>query len=177
MAQGSKVYDPDYHPEMAYRLSLLFGASNQKLADFFEVGLQTIAAWMREHEEFREAVMKGRIIADSQVVESLYRTALGYDYEEDVVHIYHGQPVVTRVRKHRPANPWAAAKILSLRHRDTWSATVTPASQNIFNFNKIDILGSLSVEQLKLLKEISMKQLKNANESKGLDEANEIVDN
>jgi len=154
-----RIYDPDYHPQMAYKLSLLFGANNRKLAEFFEVPIQTIEYWMRDRPEFCDAVHRGRDIADSEVAVALYKSAVGYDYEEEVVHTYRGRPVVTRVKRHRPINPWSAVKILSLRHRDAWSISNPPATQNVINFNKVNVLSGLTTEQLKLLADIGLKQL------------------
>jgi hypothetical protein len=70
------LYDPAKHPALAESFCLL-GATNQQLADLLDVGISTIDAWLRDHEEFSCAIKSGREVADARVATSLYRKALG----------------------------------------------------------------------------------------------------
>jgi uncharacterized protein YjcR len=74
----------DYRPEyadMAYRLTLL-GLTDEELAHVFEVNEDTIYEWKKKHIEFSDSIKRGKDIADSEVVESLFRRAKGYEYRE-----------------------------------------------------------------------------------------------
>lgn len=74
----------DYRPEFveqARKLCLL-GATDQELADFFDVSARTIYRWKHEHDEFCQALNAGKEVADERVRRSLYQRAIGYEQEE-----------------------------------------------------------------------------------------------
>ena len=71
----------EVYNEQAYKLCLL-GATDSELADFFGVTEQTINNWKNEYPEFFESLKRGKIIADAEVAESLYKRAKGYRYTE-----------------------------------------------------------------------------------------------
>jgi transcriptional regulator with XRE-family HTH domain len=62
-----------------YRLTLL-GLTNQELADFYGVSLTTLNRWIKDKQEFRDVLKKGRELADADVANSLRREASGYRY-------------------------------------------------------------------------------------------------
>ncbi len=69
-------YKPDY-AEQAYKLCLL-GSTDKEMADFFLVSESTLNLWKQEHQEFSESITRGKVIADAQVAESLFKRATGY---------------------------------------------------------------------------------------------------
>lgn len=69
------------YAEQARKLCLL-GYTDKQLADFFNVSEQTINTWKTKHPQFLESIKKGKEIADVEVVESLYKRAIGTEYEE-----------------------------------------------------------------------------------------------
>lgn len=69
-------YKPEY-AEQAYKLCLL-GSTDSEMADFFGVSEQTLNAWKHEFPEFLESITRGKLFADAQVAESLYKRATGY---------------------------------------------------------------------------------------------------
>jgi len=74
-------YNPEYN-EQVYKLTLL-GATDKEIADFFNVTEQTVLNWYQKEQEFLEAKKKGKIEADSKVVQSTYKRAIGYEYTEE----------------------------------------------------------------------------------------------
>lgn len=56
------------------------GATDQELADFFEVSVGMILRWKTDHAAFHDAVKDAREIADARVERSLYHRALGYSH-------------------------------------------------------------------------------------------------
>lgn len=155
--------------DIAFQLALL-GATDAQLADAFGVSIKTIEYWKRTDTEFRKTLLNGKLLADSQQAASLFKCGLGYDYEEDVVVSYRGHNEILRVRKHRPANPWAAYKWLSLRQRDHWHDThsVDITNKNINANISID-LTDCSPEELKLLKRIALNAHPQTDESTPVD--------
>src|SRR5690606_4644575 len=80
------------------------GATIRDLAEFFEVAPSTISLWLRRQVDFTEAVNAGRLHADTAVEQSLFRRALGYEYE--TVKIFVNQrtrePIVVPYTKRLP---------------------------------------------------------------------------
>lgn len=68
-------YKQEY-AEQAYKLCLL-GATDAKLADFFDVEISTISNWKNAHIEFLEALKRGKYAADAEIADSLYNRAKG----------------------------------------------------------------------------------------------------
>lgn len=68
-------YKEDYN-EQAYKLCLL-GATDAKLADFFDVDESTINNWKLDFPEFFESIKKGKLRADAEIAEGLYNRAKG----------------------------------------------------------------------------------------------------
>jgi len=68
-------YRPEFN-EQARKLCLL-GAIEQELADFFGVCPSTITNWKAQYPAFLASINAGRIVADAEVADSLYRRATG----------------------------------------------------------------------------------------------------
>ena len=155
---GSKpVKWADDKPHIAYLLALL-GASEKQMAEVMGVSYSTLEVWKRNKPEFQEALKKGKLKADTKVVKSFYKCAVGYYYTEEEIRIVDKKPVVVTVRKYKPPDPWSAAKWLALRHPEHWSEThkVQVTNTNI-NINKIDLTG-VTIEQMKVLRDLGFKQ-------------------
>jgi hypothetical protein len=68
-------YRPEFN-EQARKLCLL-GATDKELAEFFEVCEATINNWKAQFPAFLESIRAGKVVADAEVVDSLYRRATG----------------------------------------------------------------------------------------------------
>src|SRR6266404_725221 len=86
--------------EQAYKLCLA-GATNDDIAEAFEVASRTIDRWLQAHPDFAEAMRRGRAIADGEVAHKLYCRAVGYTYETNKVLLSHGAPVSVPQTVHR----------------------------------------------------------------------------
>lgn len=73
-------YHPDF-PEQARKICEL-GATDQEIADFFDVDVRTIYRWKHDHDEFCQALKAGKDVADERVERSLYQKAIGYEQDE-----------------------------------------------------------------------------------------------
>lgn len=111
-----------FKPEFVQQAQKLcaLGATDEDLADFFNVAIRTIANWKSEHEEFLHALKGGKDTADDRVERSLYQRAVGYTY--DAVHFssFQGKVTATEYREHCP--PDVVAQIFWLKNRrpDLW---------------------------------------------------------
>ncbi|WP_395623410.1 helix-turn-helix domain-containing protein [Sphingomonas daechungensis] len=73
-------YDPSYAKQVVALCRL--GATDEEIADFFEVSTRTIHRWKLEHKDFCHALKAGKNHADERVVRSLYQQATGFYYVE-----------------------------------------------------------------------------------------------
>lgn len=110
---------------MAKKLCLL-GYTNQQLADFFKVQVQTINEWDIHIESFSKALQEGRDVADARVAISLYQRAVGYSHPaEQIVTLTEGRGGASYVErvpivKQYPPDTAAAYIWLKNRRRDMW---------------------------------------------------------
>lgn len=101
------------------------GATDDELADFFNVHRATIYRWKHEFPEFCDAVKSGKEIADERVERSLYQKATGYEVTEEQaiklkVEQYREEVEVVEVRKHIPSDTTAAIFWLKNRRKGEW---------------------------------------------------------
>lgn len=106
-------YKPEYDRQ-AYKMCLL-GATDDELADFFEVHVDTIHEWKKVHPEFSDSIKKGKQQADAEVSHKLFKRATGYEHADVDLKMFEGQIIVTDITKHYP--PDTAAAIFWLKNR------------------------------------------------------------
>ena len=107
-------YNPE-HDKMLFRLCLL-GATNEELAKALDINIDTLYAWMHDDPVFSDALKKGREEADGNVVGALYKKAVGYKYEEEVMTQQGVQTII------KTAQPDTTSIIFFLKNRrpDKW---------------------------------------------------------
>jgi hypothetical protein len=113
-------YSEDY-ARQAEKLAQL-GATDQEIADFFEVDVRTIYRWKHDHDEFCQAVKVGKDVADERVERSLYQKAIGYEQDEVKIFMPAGaaEPVYAPFRAKIAADTTAAIFWLKNRRKDDW---------------------------------------------------------
>lgn len=113
-------YQPDF-ADQARKLCLL-GATDGELADFFEVCEATINNWKRDHPGFLESIRAGKVKADAEVADSLYRRATGETVElEKVMKKDDGSYEAVRYKSYIPSDPAAAYRWLQNRRSQNWT--------------------------------------------------------
>lgn len=119
MARPSK-YEARFAKQAAHLTQL--GATDQEVADFFEVDVRTIYRWKHDHAQFCQALKAGKDIADDRVERSLYQRAIGY--EQDEVKIFMPasaeSPVYAPFRAKVAPDVTAAIFWLKNRRKDDW---------------------------------------------------------
>lgn len=109
----------DEYAEQARKLCLL-GSTDEELADFFGVVPQTIYNWQASHPEFLESIKRGKMMADAEVADRLYRRALGYEHEAVKIFQFQGAPVEVPYTEIYPPDTQAASLWLRNRQPKKW---------------------------------------------------------
>src|SRR5258707_15461623 len=107
------IYKPE-NAEIA-RHACMLGATNEALAERFEVCRRTIDNWIATIPEFRDAVRFGREVADASVVSALFARCTGMEQKMTKVFCHRGQPVTATYTAHLP--PDVRACFFWLRNR------------------------------------------------------------
>lgn len=114
----ASLFKPEYC-NLAHKFCIL-GATNEHLAEFFEVCVATISNWLRDFPEFKAAVTEGRLVADADVAERLFTKAKGYDREATRFFQTPDGPQEVKVTQHCAPDTAACMFWLRNRRRDLW---------------------------------------------------------
>lgn len=126
-------YRPEYDA-LAFKFCLL-GATNARLAEYFEVDQSTIDLWIKDIPSFSGSVKKGRVEADAEIAQSLYHRGKGYSHPDVHISNFQGEITQTPITKHYP--PDTAAAFIWLKNRSHWR-----------DKQEVEHSGKLSLEQL-----------------------------
>lgn len=133
------LYDPSMN-DQARKLALL-GLTDEEMAKFFGVTEVTFNAWKAENPAFLWSVQEGKVVADANVADSLYKRATGEHVEIEKVHTNKmtGEATVVKVKTFIPGEAGAAFNWLKNRRRGNWQE-----KQSIdMTINHEDALGEL----------------------------------
>jgi hypothetical protein len=112
------LYKPEY-TELAYNYCLL-GATDEKLANFFNVDVRTIDNWKLSHDDFFQALKQGKEIANMEIAKALFHRAKGYVCKETKAALHEGQFVTLDLEKHYPPDTGAIKVWLYNRDPENW---------------------------------------------------------
>ena len=118
-------FKPEYI-EQARKLCKL-GATDQEVADFFEVSVRTIYRWKGQHESFCQALKSGKTEADDRVERSLFARANGYEHDEVDIRVVGQEIIQTPIRKYYPPDTTACIFWLKNRRPAEWRDKVEQA--------------------------------------------------
>jgi transposase-like protein len=93
------------------------GLTDEQIANNLGIGTSTLYRWKNEHRELREALKKGKEVADREVENALYKSALGFKYKEQVVT---NKGNIVEVEKYEKPNTTAAIFWLKNRKPGQW---------------------------------------------------------
>lgn len=144
MGVGRKSGFKEEYVQLAENYALL-GATDEELADFFNVNVATLNRWKKQFPEFCESLKKGKAVADSNVASKLYNRAIGYDCKATKIVTYEGK-VTDQVEyvEHYPPDTTAAIFWLKNRQPGKWRD-----KKEVENQVKLgDELESMSDEEL-----------------------------
>jgi len=142
MAGRPTDYIEEYN-EQAYKLCLL-GATDEDLADFFEVTETTINNWKINHPVFFESIKKGKKLADANVADRLYQRAMGFEHpSEEIKVVSNGQGEGSKIErvpitKVYPPDTTAAIFWLKNRQPKQWREKTEVEATNT-NYNSVEL--------------------------------------
>ena len=119
MAGGRPTKYKEEFAKQAEKICLL-GATDEFLADYFDVEVSTLNNWKKAHPEFLESLKKGKSDADLKVAESLFGRAVGYSHLEEKVFNNQGEILTHNTVKHYAPDPTAAIFWLKNRQPKQW---------------------------------------------------------
>lgn len=142
------------------------GLTDKQMADILGVKIVTFDMWKKKYPDFQQSLKQGKATADAEVVKSLYKRAVGYDYDEVTTmegidgngQAYDNKKVT---RKHIPPDVKAITFWLSNRHPEEWTSIkrremMELESRRTLDYNNID-LTPFNGDELKLLQKIAVK--------------------
>lgn len=114
------LYDPSMN-DMARKLALL-GLTDEEMAKFFGVSKKTFYNWQDQFPAFFHSVQEGKIIADANVAESLYKRATGehVEIEKTYRNKQTGEFEKVTVKQFIPGESGAALNWLKNRRKESW---------------------------------------------------------
>ena len=100
----------------------LLGMTDRQLADVLKVDVRTIDNWKKD-KQFVSVLKKGKLVADNEMIKSLYKSGMGFEYTEikkegadiDSIDLIRK---VTKTTKYYPPVP--ASMIFWLKNRQGW---------------------------------------------------------
>lgn len=98
------------------------GATDQELADAFDVDVRTVYRWKHDQPAFCQALKTGKDVADERVERSLYQKAIGYEQDEFKIFMPGGatEPVYAPFRAKIAPDTTAAIFWLKNRRGNDW---------------------------------------------------------
>ncbi|MDU0485398.1 helix-turn-helix domain-containing protein [Staphylococcus haemolyticus] len=93
------------------------GLTNEQIAINMGITERTLYKWQKKDNQIRQALKVGKDVADRQVENALFKSAIGYDYEEETVT---NDGRVVKVKKHKAANTTAQIFWLKNRKVNEW---------------------------------------------------------
>jgi transposase-like protein len=125
------AYDPSRHPIIAQALART-GYTTTEIAKALGLSKRCLDKWAALHPEFESALRGSRIEADSMVTASLYKRAIGYEYEETEASVNRegGASRVRKTKKTMPPDVTACIFWLKNRQPDKWRTNPEAAADN-----------------------------------------------
>lgn len=97
------------------------GLTDQQIAHNMGIAYSTFRVWRDKYAELAAVLKKSKEVVDLEVENALYKSAIGYDYEEVIVEQTDGgKKHVKKTKKHMPGNTVAQIFWLKNRRPDKW---------------------------------------------------------
>lgn len=78
---------------------------DKEIAELLGISVATLNNYKTKYPEFLESLKRGKEVADSKVVESLFHRAIGYSHPDIHISNYQGTITKTALIKHYPPDP------------------------------------------------------------------------
>lgn len=136
-----------YTPAMAKKAAklALLGLTDKQMAAALDISERTLNGWKKEHPDFLQSIKGGKEVADAEVVNSLFKRALGYSHPAVKIMQHQGVPVKVRHIEHYPPDTVACIFWLKNRQPELWRDKVEPRDDDdelpqsmSFTYNVVD---------------------------------------
>jgi hypothetical protein len=126
------------------------GAILSEIADCFEVTTRTLARWLNEYPELRDAVDAGNDVFNTRVERALAERAIGFWVEDEEIKVIDGAVIRVPTRKYYPPDVTAAIYFTKNRMPERWR-----------DVQRIDVgaVGLKSADELRQLLAAEFKDL------------------
>lgn len=115
----NKLFLPDYLTEV--KMVAMRGLSDREIAQVFGISYDLFKKWKRNYPSFRDALEKGRLRADAEVVAALFKRATGkFTLKETKIIKYRDDYETLDVRVRYPPDTEAIKYWLNNRAREHW---------------------------------------------------------
>ena len=108
------------------------GLTDIQIANNMGISEATLYGWKNKFPEFAEALRKGKEVVDREVENALYKSAMGYEYEETRIETCGKQKKTITIKKHMAPNVTAQIFWLKCRKPGDWKekneVTITPSN-------------------------------------------------
>lgn len=92
------------------------GLTDEQIATNVGINVATLYDWKNKYHQIAEALKDGKDVADRQVENALFKSALGYTFDEVTKELKDDELVVTKV-VHKEVQPNTTAQIFWLKNR------------------------------------------------------------
>lgn len=120
-AHGNSKFDPvlieivgEYYEQ---------GHTDKQVADILDVSVSTLKTWKKKYADFLTTIEGAKKKANDRVKHSLYKRAIGFEYEEERIFHFMGQITKDKVKRYVLPDPSAAALWLRFRDPGNWRET------------------------------------------------------
>jgi len=155
MAGQPTKYKVEYNKQVEKLCKL--GATDKEIGDFFNVTETTINNWKIKEPEFFESIKRGKIEADMNVADSLYKRAMGYEHDEVHITSFQGEITKTPIVKHYAPDTTAIMAWLNNRRPDQYRSKQYVESSNTNHNVNEDVTKLTSEERKARIKELMEK--------------------
>lgn len=119
-----------YRAELAdiARKAFANGSTAEEVARTLEIDSATFYRWRSKYEDFAEACVTGKRLADEHVVISFHQRACGYEYTAERIFMtaHTPEPITGRYKRHVLADWRAALHWLRVRRPEEWGVGADP---------------------------------------------------
>jgi hypothetical protein len=93
------------------------GLTEAQICQKLDVAVSSFNEYKNKYSELLDVLKKGKAVADDLVEQALYKSAIGYEYEEDALS---NSGKVVKVKKYSKPNQTAQIFWLKNRRKDQW---------------------------------------------------------
>lgn len=135
------------------------GATDEDIADWFDVSVRTVNNWKTEHPEFLQSLKRGKVVADAEVADALFRKAIGYERKvERIIKAPGGHQEKVTISEWTGPDTTACIFWLKNRAKDRWrdkqNLEVSGEDGGPIKHEAFDFVELMTADELQVFKQI-----------------------